>query len=82
MKCPVLSFGVSVGLTWLWEACPLKLRAVFLLYCRNSVVCLVLGRVGFWVELHYSVDMGLLGKLLSVNIPWNQEFSDVLKIWS
>ena len=82
MKRPVLSFGVSMGLAWLWEACLLKLRAMFLLYWRNSVVYLALDLFGSWVELGYSVDMGLLGELLSVNIPWNPELSDILKVWS
>ena len=57
MKCPVVSFGVSMGLAWLWEACLLMLRAVFLLCCRISVVCLALELVGSWVELGFSVGM-------------------------
>ena len=24
----------------------------------------------------------LLGELLSINVPWSQEFSDVLKFWN
>ena len=82
MKSPVVSFGVSMGLAWLWAACLLMLRAVFLLCWRISVVCLALELVGFWVELGFSVVMEILGKLLSINVPWNQEFSDVLKFWS
>ena len=31
MKCPVVSFGMSMCLAWLWVACLLMLRAVFLL---------------------------------------------------
>ena len=57
MKCPLVSFGVSMGLAWLWEACLLMLRAVFLLCCRISVVCLALELVGSWVELGFSVGM-------------------------
>ena len=46
------------------------------------MVCLALELVGSWVELGFSVVMEILGKLLSINVPWNQEFSDVLKFWS
>ena len=46
MKCPVVGFGVSMGLLWLWTACLLMLKAVFLLYCRISVVCFALELVG------------------------------------
>ena len=41
------------------------------------MVCLALELVGSWVELGFSVVMEILGKLLSINVPWNQEFSDV-----
>ena len=82
MKCPVVSFGVCMGLAWLWAACVLMVRVVFLLCWRISVLCLALELVGSWVELGFSVVMEILGKLLSINVPWNQEFSDVLKFWS
>ena len=61
MKCPVVSFVVSVGLVWLWEACILMLRAVFLLCWRISMVCLALELVGSWVELGFSVGMEAFG---------------------
>ena len=56
MKCPV-SFGVSMGLAWLWEAYLLLLKAVFLLCWRISMVCLALELVGSCVELGFSVGM-------------------------
>ena len=56
-----MSFGVSMGLVWLWAACLLMLRAVFLLYCRISVVCLALELVGSWAELGFSVGMETFG---------------------
>ena len=40
MKCPVMNYEMSLGLESLWVACILKLRAVFLCYCRICVVCL------------------------------------------
>ena len=55
MKCPVVSFGVSMGLAWLWAACLLMLRAVFQLCWRIDVVCLALDFVVSWVELSFSV---------------------------
>ena len=76
-----MSFGVSMGLAWLWAACILMLRAIFLLCWRISIVCLALELVGSWVELGFSV-WKLLDDLLSITLPWNQEFSDVLKFWS
>ena len=61
MKCPVVSFGVSMGLVCLWAACILMLRAVLLLYWRVSMVCLALELVGSWVELGFSVGMEAFG---------------------
>ena len=40
LVCPVVSFGVSMGLPWLSAAFHLVLRVVFLLFWRTSVVCL------------------------------------------
>ena len=52
------------------------------LHCwRISLVCLALKLVGSWVELGFSVDMEALDELLSINGPWSQEFSGVLKFW-
>ena len=57
IKCPVVSFEVSVGLVWLLATCILMLRAVFLHCWRISVVCLALELVGSCVELGFSVSM-------------------------
>ena len=56
-----MSLGVSMDLAWLWAACLLMLRAVFLLCWRISVVCLALGLVGSWVELGFNVGMEAFG---------------------
>ena len=61
VKCPVVSFGVSMCLVWLWTACPSMLRVVFLLCWRLSMVCLALKLVGSWVELGFSVGMEAFG---------------------
>ena len=60
MKCPVVSFWVSMGLAWL-SACILMLRAMFPICWRISIVCLALELVGSWVELGFSVGMEAFG---------------------
>ena len=82
MKCPVMSYEMSVGLEWLWAVCILKLRAMFLCCWRICVVCLVLELVGLWVVLCFSVGMEAFDELLSIIVPWIQEFSGVLRIWT
>ena len=46
------------------------------------MVCLVLRLVGSWVVLSFSVGMEAFDELLSINVPWSQEFSGVLRIWT
>ena len=82
MKCPVISFEMSVGLVRLWLACILRLRVMFLCCWRICVVCLALELVDPWVALGFSVGMEAFNELLSTNIPWIQEFSGVLRIWT
>ena len=55
MKCPVVSFWVSMGLVGLWAACLLIFRVVFLFCWRISMVCLALELDGSWVELGFIV---------------------------
>ena len=64
MKCPVVSFAVSMGFAWLWAACILMFRAVFLHCWRISIVCLALEVVGSWVELDFRVGMEGFGQAL------------------
>ena len=61
MKCPVVSFGVSMDLAWLWAGCLVMLRVVFLLCWRISVVRLALELIGSLVELSFSVGMEAFG---------------------
>ena len=35
-----------------------------------------------WVVLGFSVGMEAFDELLLINVPWSQEFSDVLRIWT
>ena len=44
------------------------------------MVGLALELVGPWVELGFSVGVEVFDELLSINVPWSQEFSDVLRI--
>ena len=44
------------------------------------MVCLALELVGPWVVLGFCVGMKVFDELLSINVPWIQEFSDVLRI--
>ena len=46
------------------------------------MVCLSLELVDPWVELGFSVGIEAFDGLLSINVPWSQEFSEVLRIWT
>ena len=46
------------------------------------MVCLALELVGLWVVLGFSVGMEVFDELLLINVPWSQEFSDVLRTWT
>ena len=46
------------------------------------MVYLALKLVGPWVVLGFSVGMEVFDELLSINVPWIQDFSDVLRIWT
>ena len=60
----------------------LKLRATSLCCWRFCLVCLALELVGSWVVLGLSVGMEAFDELLSINVPWSQEFSGVLRFWT
>ena len=47
-----------------------------------SMVCLALELVGPWVVLGFSVGMEAFDDLLSINVPWSQEFSGVPRFWT
>ena len=46
------------------------------------MACLSLELVGPWVVLGFSVGMKVFFELLSINVPWSQEFFGVLRIWT
>ena len=45
------------------------------------MVCLALEHVGPCVVLGFSVSMEAFDKLLSINVPWSQEFPGV-RVWT
>ena len=49
---------------------------------ENLHVCLALELVGPWVVLRFSAGVEAFDELLSINVPWSQEFSGVLRIWT
>ena len=46
------------------------------------MVCLALELVGLWMVLGFSVGMKAFDELLLINVPWSQELSGVLRIWT
>ena len=46
------------------------------------MVCLALELIGSCVVLGFSVGMEAFGELLLINVPWSQEFSGGLRIWT
>ena len=44
------------------------------------MVCLALEFVGPWVVLGFSVGIEAFDEFLSINVPWSQDFSSVLRI--
>ena len=45
------------------------------------MVCLALELVGFCVVLCFSVGMEAFDELLSINVPWSQEFPGI-RVWT
>ena len=43
------------------------------------MVCLALELVGLWIVFGFSAGMEAFEEILSINVPWSQEFSDVLR---
>ena len=46
------------------------------------MVCLALEFVFPLVVLGFNVGMEAFDELLSINVPWVQEFSGILRIWT
>ena len=46
------------------------------------MIGLALELVGPWSVLGFSVGMEVFDEVLSMNVPWSQEFPGVLRIWT
>ena len=46
------------------------------------MICFAMELVGSWGVLGFSVGTEAFDQLLSINVPWSQEFSDILRIWT
>ena len=46
------------------------------------MICLALELVDSWVVLGFSVGIEVFDELLSINVPWSQEFYGVLRVWT
>ena len=46
------------------------------------MVCLALELIGPWEVLCFSVGIEAFDELLLINVPWGQEFSGALRIWT
>ena len=46
------------------------------------MIYLALKLVGHWVVLSCRVGMEVFDELLLIYVPWSQEFSGVLRIWT
>ena len=69
-------FGVTLGSLYI------EAQGCVPVLLENLMVCLALELVGPWVVLGFSVGMKAFDELLSINVPWSQEFSGILRIWT
>ena len=49
---------------------------------RSGILPRGLELVGPWVVFRFNLGMEVFDELLLINVPWSQEFSDVLRIWT
>ena len=78
MQCPVVSFGGVYMFGMALGSLSFMLIVVLLFCWMISMGCLAMELSGSLVKPGFSVGMGGLS---SINIPWSQEFCDVLKFW-
>ena len=81
MKCPVMSYDVN-GFGVILSCLYIEAQMCVPVLLENLRVCLALELVGPWVVLAFSVGMEAFDELLSMNVPWSQEFSGVLRVWT
>ena len=71
-----------MGSVWLWAACLLMCSTVFLSHWRIGVGIWALVLAGFWMGLVLVLRQRPLGRLSSINVPWDQECSGGSKSWA
>ena len=57
VSCPVVCFGLSMGLVWFWVACLLMCRAVFLFFWGSVMGCSTLELAGIWAGPGLDVEV-------------------------
>ena len=70
---------------WVWSDLDnlyIEVRGCVPVLLLNLCGSLALELVGPWVVLGFSVGMEAFDELLSINVPWSQEFSGVLRVWT
>ena len=78
MQCPVVSFGGVYRFGMALGSLSFMFIVVLLFCWMISMGCLAMELSGSLVKPDLSAGMGGLS---SINIPWSQEFCDVLKFW-
>ena len=73
----VSGFGVTLGSLYIEVQGYVPVLLENLCGVSFSGTCLALG-----VVLRFSVGMEVFDELLLINVPWSQEFSGVLRIWT
>ena len=81
MKCPVVSFWVS-GFGMALSSLSFNAQGCIPAFWRISMYVLLWNLLALGWSLVSVYIWRLLDELLSITIPWNQEFSDVLKFLS
>ena len=73
-----------MGCLWFWGdlgSLYFEAQGCVPLLLENLLVCLALELVGPCVVLGFSVGMEAFDELLSINVPWSQEFPGV-RVWT
>ena len=77
MRCQWFWSNFGQPVYWSSGLCSVLLENLHVTSCSGT-----LELVGPWVVLGFSVGMEAFDELLSISVPWIQEFSDVLRIWT
>ena len=81
MKCPVVSYEMSMVLGLTLGSLYREAQDCVPLLLERCLVCLALELVGPCVVLGFSAGMEAFDGLLSINVPWSQELPGV-RVWT